>query len=148
MITPPPLPQKIHIEGAALVVPRFYNFPEICLFTGSAEDLVRMRRKLSWHTPAIYLGVFAGVLVYIVLALALRKTADVTFSITRRERARRRTWHLANWGVFLMTFVSLFAAGAGDIALGYYLAPIFLIASLVIYFLKVRMIYPKTINDQ
>ena len=145
---PPPLPAPVRIEGRGLVVPVKYDFPAVCLLTGKTVDLVRMRRTLSWHHPLIALTFFIGVLIYLVIALIVRKQAKISFCINRAERSRRRKWHLANWGIFLMTFISLIIAGSTGISALFWLSPVCFIGSLVVYYMKVRYLYPTRIDTK
>lgn len=147
MNVPPPLPSDLSIRGRALIAPVRCELPRVCVFTGGTEDLVRVKQRLAWHHPAIYLGVFAGILVYVVLALALRKTADVTYSMTKTEEKRRRLWHLANWGIFLSAILWLVLAASWEWPWLYWLAPVSIVTSIVVYFLKVRLLYPQKITD-
>jgi hypothetical protein len=147
MDTPPRLPSPIRVSGSSVIVPKTFEFPQVCLFTGATENLVKVRKQLAWHHPAVFLAILPGLLIYVILALILRKTATIEFYMSRQERTRRRWWHLANWGVFLMTFVSLIAAGGYEINWAIYLAPVFFVATFVIYLLKVRLLYAKKIDD-
>jgi hypothetical protein len=147
MNAPPRLPLALSIRGRALVAPLQTQLPEVCVFTGGTEDLVRVKQRLTWHHPAIYLTVFWGLIIYVILALALRKTADVTYFMTRAEKKRRTIWHLCNWGIFLSTILWLVLGAATKWHWSYWVAPVSFLASIVCYFLNVRLLYPQKIDD-
>ena len=56
--------------------------------------------NLSWHHPALYLIVLAGVLIYVIVALIVRKTARVNIPLCPAHRAKRRNIILTGLGVF------------------------------------------------
>jgi len=148
MNIPPPLPSGLSIRGRALVTSLDCELPEVCVFTGRTDDLVRVRQRISWHHPAIYLTIFIGLIIYVVLALALRKSANVAYYINREEKARRQMWHAANWGVFLSTFLWIALGVALGWTWAFWVIPVSLLSSIVIYFLQVQRLFAWKIDGQ
>jgi hypothetical protein len=142
-----PAVQFLQVDGTALVLPSKCTLPRICLRTGSTEDLVEMRRSLYWHHPGYYFFILLSLLVYLIVALIVRQRAVLTFYVTRTERTRRRQWIALNTVIFLMTFGCLAIAGTTGVSFFFILSPICFIASVVIYILKARWIYPIKIES-
>ena len=66
----------------------------------------------AWHHPVIYLAVFAGVFVYVILALVLRETVSFRIGLCARHTLSRRLW-LVGSAVGIVAFIGgLFWAGS------------------------------------
>lgn len=50
----------------------------------------RIKRRMSWHHPALFLTVLIGLLPYAIIALCCRQTAIVYLPLCRRHLRRRR----------------------------------------------------------
>lgn len=100
-------------DGNKLVMNKAATLPYRCVKTNGEADLL-LRRKLSWHHPLIFLSICAGLLVYVILALVLRKTADIRVPICHEIRQRRLIAIAAGWLVGLCGLGILF----GGVALG------------------------------
>lgn len=140
---------SVSTEGRDLVVPRDAEFPRICLMSGATEDLIEVpiRRQLTWHHPAVYLAILLNLLVYAILALIVRKKSSHRFYLSRTEKARHANWHRANWLIFLGSFGMFFAAGASDRGELVLVGLAGLLASIVIYVAKVRLLQATRIDD-
>jgi MFS family permease len=96
-------------EGQLLVMHKMAQLPNVCLRTGEAADR-RVTRKLQWHHPAIVLLVFAGVLIYLIVALVTMKKATIEIPISNRWMRGRNTRLAIAIGIGLIG-VALFIAG-------------------------------------
>lgn len=156
-IAPPPIPppatglrvpSPVWIDGKTLVVPKNAAFPPICIRTGATEDLIErpLRLSLSWHHPAVFIAILLNILIYVIVAVLCRKTSTHAVYLSRAARASQVKWHLANWGLFLGSW-ALFggAIGLESGALGLLAAAAF-IASIVIYFKKVRLLHATKVD--
>jgi hypothetical protein len=93
-------------DGNLLVVADGSELPAACVKCGQPAHAQPFRRTFYWHQPAIYLTIFAGVLVYVIVALCVRKSATIRFSMCDGHRASRRNGMIAGavlalFGVFL-----------------------------------------------
>ncbi len=76
--------------------------PQRCVKCNAPTDDPQKKRNLYWHTPIIYITIFiGGILIYLILALCLRKKATTYVSICPQHRASRRTVILIAWLLFL-----------------------------------------------
>ncbi len=107
-------------QGSVLVFHKNAGLPDRCLKCNAPAHGVRLTKRLAWHHPALYLLIFAGLLVYLVVALVLRKTANVSLGLCEHHMKQRRTILILNWGLFsagLLAFVLAIAQESGTIAL-------------------------------
>jgi hypothetical protein len=86
-----------------LVMSKDSPLPYVCIKTNQTAD-AWLRRRLSWHDPWIYLLFLAGILVYAIVALLVRQTADIEVALCR-ERIVRRRWTIA--GAWLSAILGL-----------------------------------------
>ncbi|MFO0959177.1 MAG: hypothetical protein U0800_17395 [Isosphaeraceae bacterium] len=92
------------VDRNLLVVRKGAIFPDRCVRCNAPAEGYRLRRNLSWHHPLIYLVLLANLLIYVIVALAVRKTAQFDIPICRVHRAKRRNAILIAWGLVLASF--------------------------------------------
>lgn len=96
-------PAGVWRDGATLVAHRNATFPDRCVKCNAAADGKRWNRKLYWHHPAFYLLIiFPGLLIYVIVALCIRKSAKVSVGLCRKHRAVRRNGILLGWLIGLL----------------------------------------------
>jgi hypothetical protein len=71
-------------------------FPPRCVVCNSPSNH-RLRRKLYWHPPGYYALICIGALIYVVVALIVRKNAEFEVGLCDQHSGRRRTWILIGW---------------------------------------------------
>ena len=99
----------VGVEHDRLVVGHNATLPNICVKTGMPATRY-ISRKFSWHTPLAFLGLLVNILVYIVLALILRKQMDVQIPVSE-EFFRRRQRNLWVFGLLSVASVVAFVGG-------------------------------------
>ncbi len=139
---PPAMPGRgVWGDGAKLVMSRDAELPPRCVKCNVPTHL-RLKRKLSWHHPALYLIILVALLIYFIVAMILRKSATVEIGLCDEHQAKRRrdvwiTIALVIVGVLgvvlamgfedlmylLIGFVALFAALIYGIAVARVVAP-------------------------
>jgi hypothetical protein len=76
--------------GRQVVCARFASLPEGCVKCG-APTVKRQVRKIYWHEPWFYALLLVGPVIYGILALVLRKEAQVEYGLCRQHfDARQR----------------------------------------------------------
>lgn len=95
--------------GKVLVMSRHARLPNRCVKSNEPTQL-RLKRSLSWHHPAIFLGLCAGLLIYVILALVLRKTATIEVGLSKLWFSRRR-WAIALGWLFALSSICLIVLG-------------------------------------
>ena len=114
-----PVPDwPVRREGDVVVFFRETALPACCVRC-AAPATRSVRKTFTWHTPWLYLALLANALVYVLLALAVRKTARVDLPYCEacwrsRSRAIALAWGLTAGPVALA--VVLGSALTGDTA--------------------------------
>lgn len=95
---------RVFRDGKRLVMTKDAVLPYRCLKTNDDADSL-LRRKLYWHQPWVYIFIISP-LIYIIVALIARQTADIKIPLCRAIRRRRRWAILVAWifglGMFAM----------------------------------------------
>ena len=94
-------------KGNLLVMHKRATLPARCVKSNMPAER-RLKRNLYWHHPAIYLSILIGPLIYIILALVLRKSATIHIGLSEAWFARRRTVMLISWLLGLASIAAFF----------------------------------------
>ena len=106
-------PNEILWNGADLVIPDGGSIADRCIRCNAESDGVPVKRNLSWHSRALFLLIlFPGLLIYLIVALIVRKRATVYVGLCAHHRRRRRVLITVAWGAFVAALVVL-VLGAG-----------------------------------
>jgi hypothetical protein len=81
-------------EEGALIVPSGTELPHACVKCNQ-PGAVRIKRKLYWHAPEVYVALLAGIFIYFIVALVMRKNGVVTFSLCQAHSNKRRNGIIA-----------------------------------------------------
>lgn len=90
-------------DGDALVLPVRCTYARRCFRCGGPPT-VTVARQLYWHRKAWYLLLFAGLLVYAVVAMFVRRRADLIVGLCARHEAHRRWLLWSGLGGLVGTF--------------------------------------------
>lgn len=106
----------------------------------------KLKRKLQWHHPAIYALILVSLIVYVIVAVIVRRTAVCHVGLCEAHRsARVRDLWLGNVG-WLGSLIGLIASFANDLpVIGVGLIALFL-ASLIYLVVRARVVYPIRIE--
>jgi hypothetical protein len=96
-------------DGKTLIVRKGAELPDRCVKCNAPAHGYRLRRSLSWHSSVWYLVVLINILLYVIVALIVRRTGKVAAGLCPRHRARR-AWAIAlGWLTALAGFGSCIA---------------------------------------
>jgi hypothetical protein len=136
-------------RGNSLVMTRGAHLPDRCIRCNTASNLRRIKRTLHWHHPAIYLTILAGLLVYVIVALVVRKRAEVEVSICPADLTSRRVKIALAW-LFWLSFFGSFMVLASLQAPDWMWAvvpPVLLIIGLIFTIMS-RLVKPAKIDEK
>jgi hypothetical protein len=106
----------LYRRGSLLVVERGAPFPPTCIKTGVAcTDFIA--RKHSWHHPAIAITILLSPIIYLFIALIVRKKSQFSVAVSPQAVAQRRIGILIG-SVVLAIGIGLFAYGVVNSAPG------------------------------
>lgn len=89
-------------DGNTVVMHKTARLPDYCIKCGVEANGSHLRKKLRWHHPALVLLILAGFLIYLIVALIVRKSATVDLSLCADHMRKHRTALIATWLMFLI----------------------------------------------
>lgn len=107
-------------DGKMLITPVRCTLPDACIKCNAPATKFK-KKTYAWHSTWLYLLILVGLLVYLIVAIVVRKRATVTIGLCKRH-ARLRAIHLAvAWLLALGSvtlFVLAFALDRAELLLG------------------------------
>lgn len=95
-VTPPSSTQTWR-DGKTLVMARDSTLPARCAKCNKPVSRPPIKRTLYWHVPWIYLLILVSLLIYIIVALIIRKKAVVFVPVCDEHRQQRYQFIAASW---------------------------------------------------
>ncbi|MCG8407614.1 MAG: Mth family G-protein coupled receptor [Phycisphaerales bacterium] len=134
-------------EGNLLVMGKGAQLPTRCVKCNAPSEGRPLKRKMYWHHPGWYLLILVGLLIYVVVALCIRKSVVVHAGLCAKHRAKRRWVILASWLIGL-SFIPL-----GWVAIEFD-QPLFIIVGIlnllvgpIIFIAAGQVVTPSRIDD-
>ena len=134
-------------DGKVLVVRKGAVLPPTCIkCNASVWDGRSMRRQVYWHHPALYLLIFAGILVYALVALIIRKNGVLFVSLCPAHRQRRLMMMSIAWALGLGGLFSVIFGAVNDLPWLMLAGLVMFIAGIVVG-LFTQLLRPKRIDN-
>lgn len=139
-------------RGRDLVVSRVATLPDRCVSCNAPAE-TRIKSKLSWHQSWVYVFVLVNVLVYALVALVVRKKAELEIPQCGRHARLRRWGFLGAWALLGLGCLAAFAAATMGTDGTLSAMPLVLffgavLASLLIGFTISRPVVARRIDDE
>lgn len=134
-------------DGTTLIMHKTARLPDYCIKCGVEANGSHLRKKLSWHHPALALLVLAGLLLYLIVALIVRKSATVEISLCEDHLRKHRISVIATWLIFLAGMVSMVAAIAAESGGSALFGLLLLFASAISALTWAKIVTVKRIDD-
>ena len=140
-------------QGDVLVVHKNAELPNRCIKSNEPATR-RLKRQLYWHHPLLYLLILANLLIYVIVAMIVRKKAKLYVGLSEKYHRRRinnmmMAWAWAFGGIALFIVGVSQAGPQGSIlAFGMLLGPIMLITGALWGLYGCRVVYPKLIDNE
>jgi hypothetical protein len=149
-----PVQYPISRRGSKLIIPapppsQAAILPPPCIRCGAPADGKPVEKTLYWHHPAIYLAILAGVLIYVILAMVLRKGIRVRVPLCAHHAKRRSTaitlaWVLPLVGIADAFILPRFNVDGGLVAL---ITTVLILTGIVIWAVVANPIRPSKIDQ-
>ena len=98
-------------RGKELIIPDGGSIADRCIRCNEPGDGRPIKRQLSWHPSALFLLIlFPGLIIYLIVALIVRKRATIYVGLCARHRRGRRTLIATAWGTFFAAIGAFFLA--------------------------------------
>lgn len=135
-------------KGKQLVMRKTALFPDRCVRCNESADGTRVKRTYYWHHPALYLMIlFPGLLIYVIVALIVRKSVTMQVPLCPNHRDRRRKGMFGALTLFLVS-IGLIAAAIyfqnGVVGL---IGGTAVLASMIWGGVAGRLLYPQRIDE-
>lgn len=147
--------QGVWRDGPLLVMEKTANLPDICVKTNTPTKN-KLKRKMYWHHPAVYLAVLFNLIIYAILAMVLRKQAVIYIGLSDARMLRRKRAIWVAWITGLLGVASFFGgvvaiSGPGGngspLIVLVLLGLVMILASLIAGMLMSRIVRPQKIDD-
>jgi hypothetical protein len=131
------------VPGQPVVLP-----PSICIRCGRPADGKPVSKNYYWHHPAVYIALLSPI-IYIILALALRKNMKVTVPLCAQHAQRRGigvtlAWVLPLVGIADAIILPQFKVDGGVVAL---ITIVLILAGAVTWAVVANPIRPRKIDQ-
>jgi hypothetical protein len=114
-----------------------------------AQDPTKVR-TLYWHHPAVYLVILFNIIVYAIVAMIVRRKADVDPGLCARHKKKRFLALTLGWAGVLLGIGTVIASAASEEP-----SPGLLIIGVLLFFVSIlvairmgRIVYAKKIENQ
>jgi hypothetical protein len=138
-------------DGDQVVVTHGASFPKRCVKCNAPAEAPSKVRRVYWHHPAIYLLFLAYAILYIIVAMILRKSMEIDPCLCEEHASKRRQWIWFGWigSIFGLIGIPVIAAGAGlDMGPALLLAFVCFIGCAAAGSMNARILYAKRIDSE
>lgn len=145
---PPPTHglQTIWRDKSVLVMTKEALLPNRCIKCNEPTD-ERLKRKLTWHHPALYLLILPSILIYAVIAIVLRKTATVNVGLCQDHLTRRRRNLAITWALGVVAVLCFPLAAMLEEATFALVGLLLLFAAAIFGTVTARVVVPSRIDE-
>jgi ribosomal protein L40E len=148
VMPPPPSTGGVWCDKSTLVMTKDAALPDRCVKCNAPANGLRLKRKLSWHHPVLYLLVFGAALLYVIIAAVLSKRATVYLGLCAEHFQRRRRRMAIGWLLLVAGIVGVPAAIAYDYPMVALLAVAVFLFSVIWLIVVTRVVTVKKIDDR
>lgn len=119
-------------EGKDVVALPDSAFPQRCVKCNAPLRAEQMRRRdFAWHHPALYLVLLLNLLLYVLIAVLVRKRSRHVVGLCERHLRRRRIFIAIGWSCLIWPFVGVAFERQGGVLYGVLLAAVTAIVGVV-----------------
>ena len=134
-----------------LIMAHGATFPHRCVKCNEPSQPPHKVRKVYWHHPAIYILVFGYAILYIIVALIVRRSAEINPGLCEEHQQKRVLWIAIGWLGSFGSFIAVLVLSRVlkiDSALAPILAVLCFFFFAILGIVKARVLYPKRIDDR
>jgi len=138
--------QTIWRDKTTLVMTKESPLPNRCVKCNE-PTAERLKRKLTWHHPALYLTILISVLVYAVIAMVVRKTATVHVGLCDEHLNARRRNLAITWIMGIVGVLCFPLAGVMEDIMIVFLGLLLISAAAIYGTITLRVVVPTKIDN-
>jgi hypothetical protein len=144
--------ENVWQAGNLLVMRRDAQLPDRCIKTNQFANSKRFKATLYWHHPAIYLLILINLLVYVVVAIIVRKKAIVYLGVTEdilQQRRRAITWGwIAGIAGLILFFGALTLQSESAMMVLFILGLLLMLGGLIGGMIKATLVSVERMDDE
>lgn len=151
---PPPNAPAIVRSGSNLYIAlppagQTVYLPALCVKCGRPAAGAPVEKTFSWHPPAWYLLILVGLVIYVIVALVVRKTIRVGVPLCAEHAQRRSLWVTLSWFLPLVGIADAFVLPRFNVDPGWIVlvTVVCLLSGLVIWAVVANPIRPQSIDN-
>ncbi|MFI4862033.1 MAG: hypothetical protein ACIAXF_15310 [Phycisphaerales bacterium JB063] len=95
---PPATPESptawVFRAGPQVVLVQGGNLPERCVRCNQPLHGKPIKKTMYWHDPMWFLLILAGILIYAIVAVCIRKKVKVSISLCQEHKRQRMIWNM------------------------------------------------------
>ena len=148
VLPPPPSTGGAWRDHKTLVMTKDFALPDYCVKCDAPANGFRLKRRLSWHHPVLYLVLFVAWLIYLILAMFLRKQATVYLGLCPEHHQKRRTLLWIGCALMVLSFGATFVGMTNDYPVIWLLSLFGIFVSIVWLIIATRIVTVKKIDDR
>jgi hypothetical protein len=138
--------QTIWRHKSVLVMTKQAFLPSRCIKCNEPTG-ERLKRKLTWHHPAIYLSILVSILFYAIIAMVVRKSATVELGFCEEHLAKRHKHLMITWALGIAGVLSFPFGGAMEDVNTIIIGILLLGVTAVYGIVTLRVVVPTKIDD-
>lgn len=135
-------------SGRQLVTSIHATLPDRCVKCNAPSDGRPMLRKLYWHHPALYILILPGLLIYALVAIAVRNTATIRASLCPEHRSRRKRAILIAWVLVVAGVIGFILAASSESGWGMLVGGLAFLAGMITAIVGTSLLSAKKIDKQ
>ena len=153
-VFPPPPSAGLYTQGgvwrdqSTLVMSKDAQLPDRCVKCNRPANGQHLKRTIYWHNPIFYILIFAGVLIYFIVAMFVRWKATVQVPLCETHLARRRYLLIAGWILLLLGIGGFIIAIAANELIFTLLGFLCLLAGFILLIASARIVLPVKIDER
>ena len=135
-------------EGKFLVAASDTVLPDRCVKCNAPAHGLKMTKKFYWHPPAFYLLICAGVLIYAIVALIVRKKSIIHLGICSEHKKRRSRSIAITWLTVGVSFLMIVIAATTETGGLAFIGILLLLGAIIFGLMTTQLVVPTKIDAQ
>jgi hypothetical protein len=134
--------------GKTLVVPYGADLPARCIKCNAPAHMPIKPRDVYWHAQGWYLFFLINPIVYLLIAIFVRKKARLSIALCSEHRAKRTKLLLAGWGAIFFGIAGIAVGVGGETPLLALVGTGLALIGLILAVIGARLLLPIRIDAQ
>lgn len=135
-------------DKTILVMGRQASLPDRCVKCNEPAHGFRLKRRMTWHHPALYILIFVAFLIYLIVALIVRQTATVEIGLCAIHLAKRRRDLIVTWVLILLGVVMIFVSLTANEGIYALIGLVIFLVGVVYGITTTRIVAPAKIDSR